>query len=237
MFFLRKGENKKIFFSLWILCIIGSWAVFPYVQYLRILPASVSFGKFFFLGTIQSAIFFGIVCLLSFKIFPKTDLLPFLFQNPLMRVVCPAIISGILVGVAILSADKFLFHSALLLDIHPPFWMGILASIYGGINEEVLLRFFLFTLLYFLLCKSVKVTKQNRTLFLWIVNVVVATLFGLGHLPAAFALRAPSAFEIFRILFLNGIAGLIFGWLYWSRGLWTAIASHFVTDLMIHVFF
>jgi len=36
------------------------------------------------------------------------------------------------------------------------------------------------------------------------VNILVALIFGIGHLPAAFKLAAPSALEIFRVLFLNG---------------------------------
>jgi len=64
----------------------------------------------------------------------------------------------------------------------------------------------------------------------------VALVFGIGHLPTLFKLATPSSFEIYRVLLFNGIGGLVFGWLYWSRGLWTAIGAHFVTDLVIHVF-
>lgn len=231
---LDKKGNRNTFFFLWLLCIIGSWSVLPYVHYLGIAPASVSLGRVFLLSTIQSALFFGLICWLSYKIVPKTDLRPFLFQNPLKRIVYPAIISGILVGLTIFFVDKTAFHSSLLSGVHPPYWAGVLASIYGGVNEEVLLRLFLFTLFYFLLRKCFKVNEQNRTTYLWVVNVVVAILFGVGHLPAAFKLVTPSAFEIFRVLFLNGIAGVVFGWLYWTRGLWAAMVAHFVTDLMIH---
>jgi membrane protease YdiL (CAAX protease family) len=67
-------------------------------------------------------------------------------------------------------------------------------------------------------------------------NIIVALIFGLGHLPAAFKLIEPSFYEISRILLLNGIPGVVFGWLYWSRGLRAAMTAHFVADLMIHVF-
>lgn len=230
------STNKKTFFILWILCIIGSWSVFPYVQHLGILPDTVSMWKVFFLGTIQAVLFFGLICWLSFKILPKTDLHPFFYRNFFKQIAYPGIISGILVGGAIFFFDKTIFHSSLLSGVHPPFWAGALASIYGGINEEVLLRLFLFTLIYFFFSKVIKIRGGNRLPILWSVNFLVALLFGIGHLPAAFKLASPSAFEIFRVLFLNGIAGVVFGWLYWSRGLWTAIAAHFVTDLVIHVF-
>jgi len=231
-----RAANKKILFLLWILCIIGTWSVLPYVQYLGIVPSSVSIWKVSLFGTIQLTLFFGLICWLSSKILPKTDLHPFNFENPLERIIYPAVISGILVGLAIFLSDKTLFRSSLLSGVHPPFWAGALASIYGAVNEEVLLRLFLFTLVYFVLNKTFRFGADKRVLVFWITNVLVALIFGAGHIPAALKLASPSAFEIFRVLFLNGIAGVVFGWLYWSRGLWTAMAAHFVTDLMIHVF-
>jgi hypothetical protein len=230
------SANKKTFFILWILCIIGSWSVLPYIQYLGILPATVSIWKVALLGTVQATLFFGLICWLSFKILPKTDLHPFPRRGFLKQIAYPATISGVLVGLAIFFFDKTVFHSSLLSGAHPPFWAGALASIYGGVNEEVLLRLFLFTLIYFLVGKCLKIHESNKFVILWSVNSLVALLFGIGHLPAAFKLTSPSAFEMFRVLFLNGIAGVVFGWLYWSRGLCSAIVAHFVTDLVIHVF-
>jgi membrane protease YdiL (CAAX protease family) len=225
--------NKKTFFILWFLCIIGSWSVLPYIQYLGILPATVSIGKVALFGTLQAVLFFGLICWLSSKILPKTDLHPFSRGDFLKQIAYPAIISGISVGLAIFFFDKTVFHSSLLSGAHPPFWAGALASIYGGVNEEVLLRLFLFTLIYFFVGKCLKIHARNRSFILWSVNILVALLFGIGHLPAAFKL---TSLEIFRVLFLNGIAGIVFGWLYWSRGLWAVITAHFVTDLVIHVF-
>jgi membrane protease YdiL (CAAX protease family) len=230
-----RTTNKKIFFLLWILCIIGSWSVLPYVRYLEIAPSSLPILKLFLFTTIQAVLFFALICWLSFKILPKTDLHPFVYKNPLQRIVYPAIISGVLVGLAVFLFDKTLFASSLLSGMHPPFWAGALASIYGGVNEEVLLRLFLFTLIYFALNKCFRIGANKRMPVLWATNILVALIFGAGHLPAALKLALPSTFEIFRVLFLNGVAGLVFGWLYWSRGLWAAIAAHFVTDLMIHV--
>jgi membrane protease YdiL (CAAX protease family) len=38
---------------------------------------------------------------------------------------------------------------------------------------------------------------------------------------------------IVRAIVLNGIAGLVLGWLYWKRGLESAMIVHFTADLMI----
>jgi membrane protease YdiL (CAAX protease family) len=231
--------DKKTFFILWLLCIAGSLSVLPYLQYMGMISSEVSVWKAAFVGAMQAALIFGLVCWLSSKILPKTNLRPFALENPLKRIVYPALISGGLLGLILFLANKTIFATSALAvaDIHLPFWIGILGSIYGAVNEEVLLRLFLFTLIYLALNKIFKRGRIEKRTILWSTNILVALIFGMGHLPAAFKLLGSlSAFEISRILFLNGIAGVVFGWLYWSRGLWTAMAAHFVTDLMIHVF-
>jgi len=39
---------------------------------------------------------------------------------------------------------------------------------------------------------------------------------------------------ITRGLVLNGIAGLVFGWLYWKYGLESAMLAHFFTDIIVY---
>jgi len=230
--------NKKTFILLWVLCILGGLCVLPYIHHLGILPSAVPMWKVALLGTIQAVVFFGLICWISFKILPKTDLHPFPPLNRahiLKKTAYPALISGVLVGIAIVVSDATIFRGSPLSEVHPPLWASALASVYGAVNEEVLLRLFLFTLIYFLTGKCLPIRKGNRLAILWGVNVFVALLFGVGHLPAALQLASPSALEVFRVLFLNGIAGIVFGWLYWSRGLWTAMVAHFVADSMIHI--
>lgn len=235
----NSAASKKTFIILWALCILGFWSMLPYIHYLGIYPSTINgIWKVVLLSTIQVVLFFGFVIWISFKIIPKTDLKPFpnlSRENYLGQLIYPAVISGVLVGFTIFLFDKVVFNSSTLTGVHPPYWAGAIASLYGAINEEILLRFFLFSFIYFLVGKCIKINERKRVWILWIVNILVALIFGIGHLPAAFKLVSPSAFEIFRILLLNGIAGIVFGWLYWSKGLWTAMAAHFITDLMIHV--
>jgi hypothetical protein len=226
-------NNNKIFFILWILCVIGALSVLPHIRYMGVLTTTASIGKMVFLTALQNALFFGLICWLSFKILPKTDLRPFRLENGLKTIAFPAVISGLLVGGVLIFLDRTVFHSSSLSGLPTPLWAGVLASMYGAVNEEVLMRLFLFTLLYFLFGKVIKISLSNRWALLWSVNVLVALFFGLGHLPAAFKVTSPSAFEIVRILLLNGIAGVVFGWLYWSRGLWAAILAHYLADLVL----
>ena len=46
----------------------------------------------------------------------------------------------------------------------------------------------------------------------------------------------PNTYDIVRVLLLNGFAGIAFGLLYWRYGLVASMLSHFIADLVIHVF-
>jgi membrane protease YdiL (CAAX protease family) len=40
---------------------------------------------------------------------------------------------------------------------------------------------------------------------------------------------------VLRAIVLNGLAGVAFGYLYFTRGLESAIVSHFSADIVLHV--
>lgn len=228
--------NKRLYIYLWLACVVGSWAVFPYLIHAGIIPPEVPILQLFLMTTAWNVLLFGVACWLSYLLVPKTDLSPFSLEEPVKNIVYPGLIAGVGVGLVLYLSDQFLFQRSGFVGAHPPFWLGAIASIYGAVNEEVLMRLFLLTFLYFLLGKAFRVTENNRTTFLWISTVTVALAFGLGHLPAAYSIGVPTSTDIFRILLLNGLAGMVFGWFYWTRGLWTAMFAHFVADLMVHVF-
>lgn len=70
---------------------------------------------------------------------------------------------------------------------------------------------------------------------IWIAIVLAAVLFGLGHLPITGTLTAITLAVIARAILLNGVPGIIFGWLYKKKGLESAMLAHFSTDIIIHV--
>ena len=69
----------------------------------------------------------------------------------------------------------------------------------------------------------------------WTANLGAAILFGLGHLPATAALVPLTSFVVLRAIVLNGIGGVVFGHLYWRRGLEAAMLAHFSADIVLHV--
>lgn len=109
--------------------------------------------------------------------------------------------------------------------------VGLLASFYGGIAEEVIVRLFAMTAMTWLLVKA----GVRNGVSAVIAIVAAAAVFGLLHLPTAFQLFEPSALSVARVLFLNMALGIPFGWIYWRRGLEQAMLAHFCADLVLHV--
>jgi hypothetical protein len=116
-----------------------------------------------------------------------------------------------------------------------PIWMRLLVCIYGAVNEELLMRLFLLSLVLWLLQKIGRTAVRSSPVLFWSANIVVALLFGAAYLPAAAKVIELTPFAIFSIIFVKAGAGLVFGWLCWVRGLEAAMIAHFAADLVLHV--
>lgn len=107
--------------------------------------------------------------------------------------------------------------------------------LYGGITEELLLRWGLMAPVAWLIWRGrVRLgifTESPSDGTMWAAVVVSAVLFGIGHLPALAASFELTPALVVRTVVLNTIGGLGFGWLFWRRSLETAMVAH----MMFHV--
>lgn len=98
--------------------------------------------------------------------------------------------------------------------------------LYGGITEELLTRWGLMSFFAWVLWRLTG-KGEVRPPILWAAVTMAAALFAAGHLPFLFAIAAqPQPALIAAILLTNFIPGLLFGWLFWRRGLEAAMFSH-----------
>jgi len=117
----------------------------------------------------------------------------------------------------------------------PSLWKRLLASFYGAIDEEILLRLFLLSLLAWLIGFAWHVPGgMPAPGALWLATIIAAVIFGLGHLPATAALVKLTPLLIWRAIVLNGIVGVATGYLFWRYGLEAAMLAHFAADLVFH---
>ncbi len=156
------------------------------------------------------------------------------------RTLILAIVTGAAIAILILLLDKgFQTFMPLPTQAMVPsvdLWKRLLACFYGGIAEELLLRLGLMTVILWLLWKAVRQTQRLPTAWMvWIAIVLAAILFGVGHLPAAASVWPLNSVVVVRVIALNALGGIAFGYLYWRRGLEHAMLAHFVADILLHV--
>lgn len=139
----------------------------------------------------------------------------------------PGLIAGILGGMLLFAVGRYV--PASLADIQERFNPSLLARmLYGGITEELLLRWGLMTALVWLAWRLLQRRRgAPRALYIWLAIVASALLFGAGHLPAAAALVGELAGNV--VVFVVGVNtafGVLFGYLFWRYGLEAAMIAH-----------
>lgn len=259
---MNKSFKWKVFFILWVATIFGVIAVIPYSlelqgATLQSLDLPIPLPALIAIQIVQSALIFGVLIAAGLFFAGRIGLgAPILEARARgesvadkIRAILPvSIIVGVVASALIIGLEILIFQPALMKELgdsanalnlqnaQPAAWKGFLASFYGGIVEEVLLRLFLMSLLAWL-GKFISHTADGLPAsgVLWVANILAAIIFGLGHLPATAIIIPLTPLVITRAIVLNGLAGVAFGWLYWKRGLEAAMISHFSADIVLHV--
>ena len=162
------------------------------------------------------------------------------FISALKPQVLPGLIAGFIAGVAILSSwvvfrpilPLVFVMRAERLNSSMPLLTRLL---YGGITEELLLRWGLLTLLVWAAWRIFQGTRGSpRTIYFLGAIVISSVVFGIGHLPLVSALEVDFTLPIVAFIVLaNSLFGLIAGYLYWQKGLEAAIIAHMSTHIVI----
>ncbi len=114
------------------------------------------------------------------------------------------------------------------LDFSPPLLIRIL---YGGVTEEIIMRFGVMTFLVWLIAL---IGNTYHAYVYWSAIVISSLVFGILHLPLVFALVPyPPTALISYIVITNAVGGLVFGWLFWKKGLAAAMMAHMITHLVM----
>lgn len=240
--------NWKLFFILLLASVSTGLMALPYALGLLSQPLPISTPLLLVATIIQTLILFSIAIFFGLLMVKRVGFgLPIL-EGLLSGQKSLAYLKSILwlsIGLGVLASILIILLSLpfgdlsvefLKAEIAVPTWKTFLVSFYGGIAEEILLRLFLMTFLVWVTYKFKKTSDGKPTVGgIWLAIIISSIIFGLGHLPITSGLTAITPLVITRAIVLNGIGGVIFGWLYWKKGLEAAMISHFSADICLHV--
>jgi len=152
-------------------------------------------------------------------------------RGPFAAELPPAIASGLVTGVVIAGLDIALFRHAA-----PPaatastraILDGLVGGVlYGGITEEIMMRWGLMSLVVWAGGRLLARDAARPPASIFVAGIViVALLFAAGHLPAVAMITPLNAGVVGRVLLLNAVAGLLFGWLFWRKSVESAMVAH-----------
>jgi hypothetical protein len=261
------GPFWSIALVLWALALVGAVLVLPYIATLEhqalataAAKSHLSVAGLLAISMVQSAVLLGVAVVVGLWAARKLDLRTPLISALVSRVPRPKKIGltllvaaglGVAVGFGLIALDHWLFAPvpsvAVLIRTAgqghgPSAWQGLLASFYGALDEEILMRLGLLSLIALGLRTVARALGMDRgqalpPLVFWTANIATAVLFGLGHLPATAAIVPLTPVLVVRAIVLNGAAGIVYGGLFRRYGLEWAMISHFATDLVAHVAF
>lgn len=141
--------------------------------------------------------------------------------------IVPGLIGGLVAGAMLVAAVNA--APAALREAGATLTIPLAARLlYGGITEEILMRWGLMTLLAWLGWRIVaRGAGMPRPVHLWSAALVAALLFGIGHLPAISAMGIRLDPEVVTYAIVgNAVPGFLFGVLYARWGLESAFLAH-----------
>lgn len=150
---------------------------------------------------------------------------------------------GMGIGVATVALEALVFRKYIPADLYllqtKESLTELMSSVlYGGIGEEILLRWGFMSLMVWLasFVFRKRAGESVHPVALWTGIIVAAVAFGAGHLPAVMAMVGHlDAGLVARTIVLNAGAAIGFGYVYYRKGLESAMFAHMGAHLAFFV--
>jgi hypothetical protein len=236
-------KNYKQILILWFLGLLGVISFLPVIPQMIAMqnqPIPISIFQAQAIAFVQSGVLILIAVILGSIFSLQVNLSAPVLEAILKRQpvltklkpqIIPALLGGILGGVFII-----LFSLKLQALLPPEFLLAAKKMtipwyariFYGGITEELLVRWGLMSFLVWLFFRCFQHRASTIKPIIYVSAIVVSALvFGLSHLPMAYALSPVVTTPlIVYILVGNTVFGFVAGGLYWKYGLECAIFAH-----------
>lgn len=238
--------------TIWLVGMIGVVSMLFILPSLLVShPSKLPISVLLCIQLLQSGVLLAVAVWVGATLAPKMGLSApgmeaLAYGNSLSAALRPQLLPGLSGGIVIgllLVCMSFMIPSELMsssiVNMNP--LLKVLTEVlYGGITEEILLRWGMMTFLLWLLWRLFQRNQNKPSSFLtWMAIISSALLFAIGHLPAAHLLAGHLTTPIVSYVMTgNALAGIVFGFLYKRFGLESAMiahaGAHLLADIVIY---
>lgn len=202
------------------------------------------------LSLVQPAVFITLAVLAGHFLAPKVGLTAPAAEawaqgRPVLPALRPQWLPGLLGGLA--GGAAIVLIAAVLTPLLPPGAADRISAfsrimplatrlLYGGVTEEVLLRWGLMSLLAWACWRAFLPRPGRAPAACYHAAIILSALiFGAGHLPVAFLIvPQPNVALVAFVILANGVFGLVAGYLYWWRGLESSVIAHLTAHVVLY---
>ena len=185
---------------------------------------------YYWITTLQTLIYALLFGFFGYLLSDRIGLMkPLRFEKkPVMVTIGMTLFTGL-----VLCTDLFYFRNhipqvAAMYGEKPSFAYWMASVLYGGVIEEIMMRLFMMSLIVYVAWKVFFRREANPpTGVIVAANIIAALLFAVGHLPSTMQMYGEITPMILqRCFLLNGVGGLVFGYLYRKYGIQYSMMAH-----------
>jgi membrane protease YdiL (CAAX protease family) len=155
--------------------------------------------------------------------------------RPIGVALAPQLLPGLIGGLLAAAIPWYFTSHGLIIEIHSPSAL-LMAVLYGGIDEEIMMRWGLMTLFVWLGWRlSGRSPRGPSTVVVWSAIMLSAVVFGAGHLPSTYALNGHlTGTMVGSVIVAGAVFGVVAGYLYRRWGLEAAMICHGLSHLFAY---
>jgi hypothetical protein len=150
---------------------------------------------------------------------------------------------GLLVGLGALAVIRLVIEPAIpaagariAAAAALPLWRRVAIIYVAAVGEELVFRLILLSLIAGIVVRLVRRAEQGPgRRIIWVANGLSALAFAAVHLPAWSAMGPLSLGLALMVLTLNGLGGLVFGYVFVKHGIAAAMWAHAGADCAVQL--
>ena len=191
---------------------------------------------YYLITTLQTLLYTAIFGFFGYILSEKISLMkPVRFEKqPTVVTLGMTLFTGLVLCTDLLYFKNHIPQVAAMYQGKPSFAYWMASVLYGGVIEEILLRLFMMSLIAFLAWKLFFRREAKPPVGVIIAaNILAAFLFAAGHLPSTMQMFGEiTPMILLRCFLLNGVGGLVFGYLYRKYGIQYSVMAHAGTHVV-----